>query len=59
MALRWVQDNIMDLGGDPMQVTIFGVSAGGMSVHYHILSPASKGKTAPTLGSYFRYFELQ
>ncbi|XP_042893909.1 cholinesterase 2-like, partial [Penaeus japonicus] len=43
MALRWVKDNIHDLGGDPDKVTIFGVSAGGASVHYHILSPMSKG----------------
>lgn len=43
MALRWVQDNIRDFGGDPMQVTIFGVSAGGVSVHFQILSPGSEG----------------
>ncbi|KAK8391506.1 hypothetical protein O3P69_017223 [Scylla paramamosain] len=43
LALQWVQDNIMELGGDPNQVTIFGISAGGMSVHFHILSPLATG----------------
>lgn len=43
MALRWVQQNIAQFGGDPSRVTIFGQSAGGASVHYHLLSSMSKG----------------
>jgi len=43
MALRWVQQNIKQFGGDPGNVTIFGESAGGASVHYHMLSPMSQG----------------
>jgi carboxylesterase type B len=43
MALRWVQQNIVQFGGDPGNVTIFGESAGGASVHHHVLSPLSKG----------------
>ncbi|XP_049947769.1 esterase FE4-like [Schistocerca serialis cubense] len=42
-ALRWVQRNIEAFGGDPQKVTILGQSAGGASVHYHVLSPLSKG----------------
>ncbi|CAK1583667.1 unnamed protein product [Parnassius mnemosyne] len=43
MAMKWVQENIEFFGGDPERVTIFGESAGAVSVHLHMLSPASKG----------------
>ena len=43
-ALRWVRDNIAVFGGNSNSVTIFGESAGGISTHLHMLSPASKGK---------------
>ena len=42
-ALRWVQRNIGHFDGDPGNVTIFGESAGGISVLYHLVSPGSAG----------------
>ena len=41
-ALKWVNENIENFGGDPNKVTIFGNSAGSASVGLHMLSPLSK-----------------
>jgi len=42
-ALQWVKRNIAAFGGDPTNVTIFGFSAGGVSVHSLIASPMARG----------------
>jgi len=41
-ALEWVQRNIAAFGGDPDRVTIFGHSAGGVSVNVLMITPQSK-----------------
>jgi len=42
-ALQWVKRNIAAFGGHPDNVTIFGFSAGGVSVHSMLASPQARG----------------
>ncbi len=43
LALLWVRRNIRAFGGDANRVTIWGESAGAMSVGLHLVAPQSKG----------------
>lgn len=43
-SLKWVNREIEHFGGDANNVTLFGESAGGASVHFHMMSPLSKGE---------------
>lgn len=48
-GLIWVRNNIASFGGDPANVTIFGESAGGMSVNLLMVSPAARGLFAKAI----------
>jgi len=41
LAMRWVHDNAAVFGGDPERITLFGESAGPMSIGAHLASPSS------------------
>jgi para-nitrobenzyl esterase len=49
-VLRWVRDNAASFGGDPANVTLFGESAGSISVCAHMVAPGSAGLFHKAIG---------
>lgn len=48
-ALKWVRANAASFGGDASRVTVFGESAGGMSMHMLLQSPLARGLFAQAI----------
>lgn len=46
-GMAWVQRNVAAVGGDPTRVTLFGESAGAMSIGIHLTSPRSYSVSPP------------
>jgi len=44
MAINWIHDHIQAFGGNPKKITLFGESAGAVSVHLHMMHSSVKGK---------------
>ncbi|KAL3463902.1 Alpha/Beta hydrolase protein [Aspergillus heterothallicus] len=54
VAIEWVRNHIHEFGGDPGNITVAGMSAGGASVTYHLNSDKALFKRAIAMsGTYF------
>jgi para-nitrobenzyl esterase len=57
-AMRWIQANIKQFGGDPNDVTVFGESAGSMDINMLMASPLTKGLVQRVIGESGSLFEV-
>ena len=61
-ALKWINENIAEFGGNPDNVTVFGESAGSTAIMLLLVTPAAKNlfqKAIPQSGSIFLYNKPQ
>jgi para-nitrobenzyl esterase len=56
-ALQWVRRNIAGFGGDPGRITLFGQSAGAMSISLLAATPLAKGLFSGVIGESGGVFE--
>ena len=49
MALDWIYDNIESFGGDPENITVYGLSAGCMSTQVLVSSPLTEGRISKAI----------
>lgn len=62
LAIKWVKDHIDKFNGDPSRITLFGESAGAVSVSAHLISPWSHGFFTNAIlqsGSVFSYWGVE
>ncbi|KAH9908009.1 carboxylesterase 3 [Xylariomycetidae sp. FL2044] len=45
LLFEWVRSNVADMGGDPNNVTIMGLSAGAHSIGHHLISYSDENRT--------------